>query len=129
MMCRGKSATKEVPQIAIQALDVALKHTALFSPVSMLVGRINVFNIDAQRKQSLGNGAEVSQYIGKVAPRLREERNAKRGGFCDVQRSGAPWGFCVVVLVAGLGGGGAKACVLVLMKSGSFGMLGRVKGR
>jgi hypothetical protein len=56
-----------LPQIAIQALDVAIKHTALFSPISMLVGRTNVFNLDG-RKVSLGNGAEVN-FLAKFAAR------------------------------------------------------------
>ncbi len=57
-LCRGRSA--EMPQDAIQALDVALKHAAMMSPILVPVARA-FFNPGTAR--TLGAGAEVRHWF------------------------------------------------------------------
>ena len=57
MLCRGESSGAEVPQDAIQALDVALKHgTALRDDCESLA---RAFFFRNSPSFSIGNGAEV----------------------------------------------------------------------
>ncbi len=55
--CRGDGAP-DIPQDAIQALDVALKHGTLLNPLCTAVNRAFFFP-DPDTIQSLGGGAEV----------------------------------------------------------------------
>ena len=57
-MCRKQS--REVPQSAIQALDVALKHSSTMSAEALTIGGGRAtFRIDNAPKTPLGSGAEV----------------------------------------------------------------------
>ena len=55
--CRGHGGP-EVPQAAIQALDMALKHTASLDPRCQVSIR-SIFWHDPAKIRSLGGGAEV----------------------------------------------------------------------
>ena len=55
-MCRGRES--EMPQDAIQALDVALKHATMMDPRCTPVARAFYF-FDPSAVRSLGGGAEV----------------------------------------------------------------------
>lgn len=55
--CRGEGPP-ELPQDAVQALDVALKHGTLLNPMCTAVNH-GFFFYDPRTTHTLGNGAEV----------------------------------------------------------------------
>lgn len=59
VMCRGRCGGSEIPQDAIHALDVALKHGTSLRPECQSFARAFFF-YDPSIVRPLGNGAEVS---------------------------------------------------------------------
>lgn len=58
--CSGKS-NNDIPQLAIQCLDVVLKHAVLMNPARLVIGRGTIFDTNQTGAQgsSLGGGAEA----------------------------------------------------------------------
>jgi len=73
--CRSKTSVTILPQVAIQAMDIAFKHRSIMNPSLLVInkGRSGIYDSENQRKVSLGGGAEVgcpARHRSKVHKRV-----------------------------------------------------------